>query len=418
MANLKLISVHKEGQASQLVNLDTDSKLSKVRTTLEQKSLMSENDLFLRGASQLGKSDESSIPLSSILTGDNNDTLDIGRAKSDNPIGVDDGVQDYQDLDNAQLSALYSHINIFRGLTFQSTGFQRTFKKVYGWKNDAFPPALKPRISSRVDFKTAYSKITHTMNTSSSDEASVSLDTPYGGGSAEYKYAKTHSTSSSEVTEYITGRFTINKVKIQVDPDNLVVDSAFEKAVSDAIKSSPHDAFNQYYALLEVLNNWGYYIPLEFTLGGALLSSDHTTISDYSESDTNKQEYGGSFKAAFDGIGGGASYKHAEGSETTTTTSNKFQITSFEQIGGRDGTTNKYDTWASSLDKVKYWDIASFDKLYPTIGLLSSAPLQNTCLSLMNKYATYPHAVDVQPYLNMTNYATSVEDLYSSPWGG
>ena len=415
-ANQKLIIIQKSGAASQSVLLDIDMMLSDIREILKSNKMMNNTDFFLNKGSQVLKSQEKIVQLQILLVG--NDTLVIGAGENDDPIGVDDGVQHYNGLNESQKKSLFlDHIQIFKGLSIDSKGFHKTFHDMYEWKDSKCPKALMPRVISEVFYQKAFSKVTHTFNKNSVDESSVSLDTPYGGGEAEYKHEKSKETSTTKVTEYITGKFILRKVRIRVEMDSLILNKDFETKVIQAIKRHPNNEFNQYYSLLEVLNEWGYYVPTQFTLGGMLYSSDHTTIKDYSESETRKKEYGGSFKAAFKGIGGGASYKHAEGSTQSTTTSDRFQITSFSQIGGKADTSNDYSEWAKSLDKAIYWNVASYEELVPVVALLKDVQIQNTCLRLMNKYNSYSAASQLQPTLNMRDYATKVESYFASPWG-
>ncbi|MDX2241926.1 MAG: hypothetical protein NW224_14670 [Leptolyngbyaceae cyanobacterium bins.302] len=410
----KLITISKAGQVSKSMSLDPDDLLNVVRQQLEKAGYMSSSDLFLNQGSEIDQDQESSITLADLLG--TTTAITIGAGTIVDPIGVDDGVQHYKELSGAQKYAIFTNIDIFKGLTFKESGFGPTFHNVYSWKNGKFPSPVKPRISTQIDYSYSFSKLAQTMEENSVDKGSVSLESPYVDASAEFSYEKTKSTSSENVTEYITGKYTVRKVMAQVQMSDLEVESAFEKAVDSAIHSN-NNPFQQYYALLKVLNEWGYYIPLEFTLGGALYSSDSTTITEYTQAESEKKEFGGSFKAKFDGIGGGGAYSHAEGSSQSTTKSTKYQITSFNQIGGRDGTTDSYETWAKSLDKAIYWNVASYDKLFPTIGLIQDATLQNTCISLMDQFASYPHAVEAQPYLDMKKYATAVQTLFVSPWG-
>lgn len=422
----KLIKVNKPGTIPVSVQLDTASMLSAVRTTLEATDgatsgikIMDATDSFISQGSVILTSQEATISLDTLLSGSSSITL--GSAAPDDPLSAQDGVQRYNDLSATEKTALFNNIQIFKGLTFGGTeGFGKSFKTVYSWKNGTNPDALLPRILTEVSTVSSYTKVTHSMEDSNVNSGSASLSTPYGGGEAEFKYAQSKATSSSQVTQYVTGKFIVRKVEISIDPAQCVIDPAFEAAIANAVHSPNPDTFQQYYDLLKVLNQYGYYIPKVYTLGGALLSSDSTTINDFSETKTTEQEYGGSFKAAFDGIGGGASYKNAQKNTTTTTTSTKFEVTSFNQIGGKAGTSNDFKNWATSMDKAIYWDVASYDELLPTLVLISDAQVQNKCLNLINKFYSYPNAVELQPNLNMLDYGTKVESLLQSggsPWG-
>jgi hypothetical protein len=410
----KLIAVSKSGAVSRSMVLDTEGTLSAAREILQQADIMKAADLFLSQGSEVERSQESIAVLNDILAvGESR--ISIGGGNAANPLDPKDGVQRYNELSASERQALFEQINLFNGLTLNHDGFNKTFQRAYSWVDGKNPAAVQPLVASAIDYSYSFSSLTQTMAESSVDKASVSLSTPLAEATAEFAQAKSKSTSTETVTEYINGKFRVNKVAIQVKPESLQADAAFEKAVAAAIKSDP-DEFQQYYALLNVLNEFGYYLPLQFSLGGALTSSDSTQISKFEQAESEKTEFSGSFKAKFDGIGGSGAYSQARGSEQKVTKSDKFQITAFKQIGGRDGTSNSYPDWAKSLDKAIYWEVVSYDRLYPTIALIRAAELQNTCIRLMNTYASYPHAVEAQPYLDMTKYASAVQALYPSPW--
>lgn len=418
--DVELVFFDKAGGTSIGLPFDLHTTLDKVRVVLESsktKHFMSSDDFFISHGSEILKDEESSISLGMVISDDHR--LSIGVPQPNNPLDPKDGVQHYNSLSGAQKLSLFNNVEIFNGLTFDSAhGFHKSFKKIYTWKDGIFPDALIPRVLTEVVYTDSFSKVTHSLQETSTDSGSVSLNTPYGGGESEFKYEKSKTTSSSKVTEYITGKYLVRKASLSSDLDNLVATDEFNHAIATALHNNINNDFAACKAVLQTLNTYGYYVPKEFNLGGALFSSDSTTITEYSESTTTKQEFGGSFKAAFDGIGGGASYKHAQGSDQTTTNSNKFQITSFSQVGGRSGTSNNFNEWSKSLDKAIYWNVATFDKMFPSVALLSDANDMNKIISLFDKFNSYSGIHEVQPYINLLDYATAIQDLFGgSPWG-
>ena len=121
-------------------------------------------------------------------------------------------------------------------------------------------------------------------------------------------------------------------------------------------------------------------------------------------------------KEPFNGIGGGASYNNAQGSTQETTTSDKFQITSLSQVGGRAGTSNDFNEWAKSLDKAIYWNVATLDKMVPSIALMTNIPNMNKIIQLFDKFSSYPGAIEVQPFVDLLDYGTAVQNIFN-PWG-
>ena len=417
-SDIQLIVFKKAGVESISYPFNINSTLSEVRKVLESgevDNFMTKNDYFLNNGSKILISTESQIVLEVLLNEEN--TVTVGILDLSDPLDPEDGVQYYMDLSTTEKLSLFENVQIFNGLTFDpEQGFKKSFKKIYTWKEGKFPDALVPRVLTEVEYKDAYSKITHSLQETNTNSGSVSLAGPTVGGEAEFKFEQSKNQSSSEVTQYITGKFLVRKVALQVDLDNYKASDDFNDAINEALQKYSDNDFKTCKAVVEVLNEYGYYIPQEYNLGGALFSSDSTTITEYSESETNKQEFGGSFKAAFTSIGGGASYNNASGSTETTTETDKFQITSLLQVGGRAGTSNDYSEWAKTLDKAIYWGVATFDEMLPSVAILSNVANMNKIISLFDKYSSYPGIVEIQPHINLLDYATAIQNLYN-PWG-
>ncbi len=417
-SDIQLILFKKAGVESISYPFDINSKLSEVRKILESSKVdnfMIREDHFLYNGSKILLSTESQIELKVLLSEDS--MVAIGVLETSDPLDPLDGVQYYMDLSTTEKLSLFENVQIFNGLTFDpEQGFRKSFKKLYSWKEGKFPDALVPRVLTEVEYKDSYSKLTHSLQETNTNSGSVSLAGPTIGGEAEFEFEQIKNQSSSEVTQYITGKFLVRKVALQVDLENYQASEDFNNAIQEVLHKYSDNDFKTCKAVVEVLNEYGYYIPQEYNLGGALFSSDSTTITEYSESETNRQEFGGSFKAAFTGIGGGASYNNASGSTETTMQTDKFQITSLLQIGGRAGTSNDYSEWAKTLDKAIYWGVATFDEMLPSVAILSSAANMNKIINLFDKYSSYPGIVEVQPHINLLDYATAIQNLYN-PWG-
>lgn len=412
----QLITVHNiRSGAEKAVELNTSSMLSATRATLEGLNLMNVGDFFLdNGKTETEKSQESYIPLSSLVE---NKAVTVGEPQQPGT----DGVDHYNHMPESQKQALFENIQIFRGLTItKELGFGKTFKNIYSWKGDYLPEANTPRIVTEVNYASSFNKVTHMLTTFGSDSDSISLSTPFASAEANFKHEQGHSSSGSKVTEYLTARFIVRKVALDVEKDKLSVNSDFVAAVENAVSGYESgdngSGLTAYSNLLTVLNEWGYYIPLTFTLGGVLYSTDSTTISEFSQAESEKEEFGGSFKAAFDGIGGGGSYRHAHGSSSKTTSSSKFKDITIDQVGGLAGSSNDYSTWAKSLNKAINWSFASSSKLLPSLYLLSFGDAKakstlNTCLTVLDGYNSVGSMQYLQPYLNMGQYSTDIEVL-------
>jgi hypothetical protein len=415
-----MVRVSRTDGKSESFLLDTSDTLDRERVFLEGKGIMTDDDAFLfQGTSGIDRGQEPSISLDKILK---DNVLTIGEPTDTSPIvGTDDGTARYNQMRPEQRKAVFDNIQIWRGLTFTKDGFGKTFKNVCSWTSGYAPAANTPRVNTELTSNYSFSKVTHDLHVFGSQSTSVSFSSPYASGEAEYKTEKSKDTSSSQVNEYLVTRYIVRKVMLQVDPSSLVASPDFLKAVKQ-VTDNKDDADNiqGYYDLIKALDVWGYYVPIEFTLGGVVYSTDSTKISDFSEAESAKQEFNGSFKAEFNGIGGGAAYKNASGSDTKTTTSTKFQDITLQLIGGTEGLEKDFPKWAESLKPAINWALADATKLYPTLVLLASTDAGRdaltTAIKLIERYSSHPKAHEAQPYLDMQAYNTAIQELVN-PFG-
>ncbi len=412
----RLITVKKTTGDSKAFYLDTSAKLDEIRQQLKSEGFMTDQDYFLIGSdgTQVAKSQERIIPLSALIG--ENDAITIGVENPISSIANNDGVERYNLLNDDQKRGLFNNIQIYRGLTMtESLGFAKTFKDLVSWQDDQLPVANQPRILTEVQSHFSFSKVTHEMTVFGVDKASVSFSSPFLTARSEYEHEKKNTENSSLVTEYLTAKYIARKVSLSIASQILVVNSQFLVAVRDAIENNENN-INGYANLLEVLNEWGYYVPLEFTLGGVLYSKKSKQISEFSQAEEEKQTFSASFEATFKQIGGGAAYSNAQGSSSNTTETNQYEETSIQQIGGRQGTTNDYNEWIKSLDTAINWDVSYYNRLFPSLALLKTdMPTLNKCIRLINNFSSYHTVADRQPYLDMKAYATNIEAMFN-PW--
>ncbi|OJH41004.1 MAC/perforin domain-containing protein [Cystobacter ferrugineus] len=411
---VNLIKVDRSDGESRSFALDPNAKLDATRNALTSppNSFMSEQDAFLNDNSPIDRSAERLIPLTSLVQGTN--TLRIGQAGD---IGGDDGVDRYNRLSEADKRALFENIQIRRGLTVDAAGFKKTFKDLYDWRQGLLPTANMPRALTLLAQSYTFTERTHSLETSGVQSGSVSITTPWGGSEANYQYAQQHSSSSQKISQYITQRYLSNKVDLDIKVRDLQVTPAFLKAVQDAVKDKQGN-INGYQDLVLVLNEWGWYVPLQYTLGGALYATKRTEISKYSEAEKKSQSFGGSFKAAFNGIGGGAAYENAVGSHSSESGSDEDSNMVILQIGGTAGTNNDYKAWNDSLARAISWNVVTFQKLIPSLMLLVGVDNNTltTCTALLQKFNSYEHVSALQNVIDVAGYERELARLLN-PFG-
>ncbi len=409
----RLLTIKNTNGKSTSVKLDTDKTLLVVRGELEKREVMSGSDIFLHNDAEILPSDEQDIQLSDLI--DASGTIYVG-SSLDKGIKADPDMEDYRDLTESQKTDLFNKCQIFRGLIFsKNDGITKSFKDLFSWK--LLPSMQTPRINTEELSYYSFSKVTQDLNLITNDKLSVALDTPYVKVDSEYSNEKSKSSSASTVTEYLLAKYVVSKASFDIDTSTLAANDEFVIAVNQAVCSEESDK-DKMCNLLHVLNEWGLYIPQRFTLGGALYSTEETKISDFKQSEEEKTAFTASVKASYASVSGGGSYSHSSSEKSESSSSSKYTNIVINQIGGTPGQTKKKDGLAESLRFARYWQIVNVENFYPSLMLLNTSKASGTdprllakCLRLMNNNVYHGAVKQLQPYVNMYNYATSIESL-------
>ncbi|WP_152682005.1 MAC/perforin domain-containing protein [Chromobacterium subtsugae] len=411
-----LVLVEKTNGEKRNFRLELEATLRTTRTKLTEASFMSASDDFLVNNAPIDRNDETELQLNDLWTSSEAKVLRIGSADNGLPV-PDKTVDRYNKLDTQQKLSLFNNLQIYHGITVSpENGFGRTFKAcIASWQPNQLPAAIMPNFITKVVVESTFNEVSHSLTTSSVEKGSVSLTTPYGGGESGFEYAKSQTTESKKVTEYLSAKFLVNKVVLDVDIANLQLVEDFEQQVLDAVRSSlPID---QYDKLIRVLNERGYYIPKRFTLGGSITSTETTKVWEYSESESEKREFSVGFKIAIKGFGGGGDYSNSQGSESSNSQTSKYSNLTLSKKGGQADASN-YAEWTKTLNPAINWDVISYDELYPTLALLKDKRLLHFCLNVLENYYTYPTVIDKQKIIHIGQYVTRVQSLLSSSGTG
>jgi hypothetical protein len=173
-------------------------------------------------------------------------------------------------------------------------------------------------------------------------------------------------------------------------------------------------------AIVNALNKFGWYVPVQFVLGGVLYTQQTSESSSWSEAQTQSESFGGSFQASFDGIGGGAAYSSADKSGTTSSGSSGSASLSFTAIGGTPADANDYAKWSASLADANNWNVSSYLTLTPSVYFLQNMGGTNNAMLyaivhlIASQYALSPELQDLQPVIDCAGYVSAVEALLPS----
>lgn len=323
------------------------------------------------------------------------------------------------EMSYAQKNNLFESINAFRGFLFsEEKGIERGFKDLYFWENGYLPEYVRPHINTLQRTVHSFTKVTHTLKKMNIDTSDISVNASFASAESEYKHEQSCAVSQSEIKEYLLAQFIIRKATFNIDTSAIHPTDDFIQSIIEAVNNNEDD-FTKASSLVNVLNELGYYIPITFTLGGLLYSETETLISEYEAAEMERKNFSASFKAAFDSIGGGGMYAGTWETETSESTSTKYDNTVIYQIGGTEGLNNNYSKWAVSLYEAKTWDIVECSSLYPSILLLNNLTekqqyangLLMQCLRLLNTISVTPAILRMQSFLDLNEYNLTIQEI-------
>lgn len=390
------------------VALEKSMTLLQVRKKLEEADFMPQNVMFLSNDSIVRKEDEGLIALDEVIdTQCKPPKLLIGLHCDIDPLS---NVSDFTNLTNSEIMDFFKKKQLCRGLIFSK---EDDIKKT---SVDTFTLTSVPdfNIEANNTYSSSYyafSKQSLSLSLRTSDKSSLSLNTPFLDVSAEYARQKSAKTNSEAITEYLLSKYVVSLISFKINPKKCLPSDEFIKSVNH-IMTVDIEPERKAVLLLEELDTYGLYIPVEFTMGGALYAEESTKINEFSMAETEKNDFSVSVNAKFNGYGGGASTSGGTENESTVSSSSKYKNVTIQQIGGKAGSTENKDVFISSLETLSTWEIVDIIKFYPSVFLLAKArnftdidpTLFIKVKNLLNRFYNHKFLIEHQPCINMRQY--------------
>lgn len=235
------------------------------------------------------------------------------------------------------------------------------------------------------------------------DSGSISLSTPWISAEANFELARKTSQSSSKVKSYLIKRHLNTKLQLFTDPAKLICDNDFATAVKNAVHGNETSIVG-YRNLVHVLNEYGWYVPLKFTVGGAIYSTKISEVGSIAETQSEMTKFGGKVEAAIANFGAKAEYNKESSSESKDEHKKGDDSITFEQIGGSGFAHENLSMWYEALNDAKNWTIIGYQKMLLSLMLLRSKDdtTLKSCLELVLKYRFSD--ASLQKYLNVGDY--------------
>lgn len=407
--NFKLINLFRSDRGSLCIRLDTAASLETIRRTLQDYNRMTETDLFInKYGISVEKSSERAIRLDEVLK--NEHDLSIGdTVRLNNLDGVTIQYFDEMSFDQKSLLLSKKYCDIFCGMTIEHGQFVPTGKELFRFAQNYIPTAVNPNPNFESEELSTFSEVLLSLQYSGAISGSISLNTPWVSSQATYEHAKSHTRSGSKVRSYYTKRFLFYKAHISTDINQMLVEEDFAQAVKNAVLGRER-SINGYECLVGVLNSYGWYVPVMYTLGGAIYSTKCSDVNSFEESESDKISFSADVEASFSFIKGGAKFETTVTNETSGKNSKKSDEVTFRQVGGDRFNENNISEWEDSLKNPKYWNIIRYTKFLPSLMLLrgyDNKTLSNA-LKILIKYNSYAEVKALQENINVQEYENQI----------
>lgn len=408
----RLIDVVKTDGEARSVELDPSATLKTTRDKLTAIGAMTADDSFLRGDATVERTQEGQIHLSEVLDAKGS-TVAIGSRSALEQLKNPDGVDRYKQLPFPKKLQILDNVDLRHGrVPDAAEGLKTGAREVYTWKAGQQPAATQPTISSEKSSSYRFSELTRHLEVTGTQAASVSLTSTYGDAKAEYEHARTQSSDSKTATEYLVSRFVVREIELKVELSQVTASPEFVAAVRKAVTlADDTDQYSEHLgALLEVLDGWGYFLPTGVTLGGAVYATQSTKIKEFSEAETEKEDFSATVEAKFAGIGAGGSYKQSSGKDSSGSSKEKYQNTTLQALGGVPLTSDTdFSVWATSLNTAANWRIIAYTELTPAL-LALAGPDPNAltdAIRVLNSARSAHNAIDLGQYASRIQNALS-----------
>lgn len=329
-----------KGTEKKIIRADPKSKLSDLRKQLELEKHILPTDHFEFSGAEIAIKDEAEISVGEILkdsvltvksdkkvspvtSGKTPDAPKVDTPKSGfnlNPSASPEGVKVletiageraaaqsnglvyYYHLNDAEKTTLlYQKLQLTRGLLIQPKAFSKSAKDVR--KLNGEPIYTMPEFTLDIDREVSFSETVHELRKRGVQTAKGSVGAFGVAVSATYTKEKETFSSTKEESVYLIAREDVPKVELQFTPEQITPTNEFLQAVQGVLAMSPDKKEQQYLKLLEVLDQFGFFMPTKFTLGGQVWAEDQKTVKTEIEAKSELESFGVAFEANLEASG-------------------------------------------------------------------------------------------------------------------
>lgn len=275
---------------------------------------------------------------------------------------------------------------------------------------------LKSQVNSVDLHRTAYesrftsSKVTMKHVIQGINENSLSLSASYVADVSldfQHKTGNKNSNSQTSSKSYCIARLVCEKKEFLIDQEHLTINNVFYEKIHEALSFGYYE-LQATTNLVNVLNEYGWYMPKHFILGGTKHDTKEVTVTSSEDAKQESEKFLASFKTSFMSNGAGASHGQETNKERTREqdTENTHELKN--TIGGEG--YSDFSAFIGSLSNPDLWQIIEIKRFLPSLKLLRDydEPLFHQCVSLLNRISSELNVIFLQRFVDIHAYADSV----------
>ncbi|OJW48278.1 MAG: hypothetical protein BGO67_10695 [Alphaproteobacteria bacterium 41-28] len=201
--------------------------------------------------------------------------------------------------------------------------------------------------------------------------------------------SKKESLKKNEKTEvYLLAQYIVPKIELSIPLDHITTTNQFKQAIEGVVGNSDTTLnihIDSYRSLLNILNDYGLYLPTRFVLGGQIFSENKKTVHSVEQANSAAHSWGVSLKVAI------KTFDASVGGEKSSETSNVVKLEEIQHnitktvIGGDVAKSNDSTQWMASLSPCKSWRVIERGGFCLIIDFLESN-LRDRCKALIRHF--------------------------------
>ena len=320
----------------------------------------------------------------------------------------------FQDLKDYEKEDLYRRLELKKALTVNKIRSEdedwvisKAFKEAIYWTTE--PNWIVPRKIASFTVDVSNSFVTRQLTKSFSKETGTLGAGLFGDLDYNSNKESSGSTSVNATTKsYLLAEYKRPKLFLSVDWNSIQLNDDFKNKLKEALNTNELSSFAK---LNYLLNEYGYFVPMKFVIGGKI-STQAEVNSQISSDSQQYQSFASGFASKLNLLS-----NQALGVSSQSTTSSKKQSNinksdigdmKLEYYGGI-GSVLDFNGWIASLNYYQIWQVIKYSNVVPIICFFDEE-LRNKAIRAFIRYSYYPDT-GKPLLLNGIHYASLALDL-------